>query len=355
MSNGKKKEMYRAGIVGLRGIGQAKPRSDPWAGYRAPMPHSHASAYTAHPRTQVVAVCDLVPELMEDYEQNWGPTAKYTDYREMLEKENLDLISVATPDHLHAQIVVDATEAGVVGIFCDKPLSTTLEDADRMLEAVERRGVKMSVNHTRRWDPFWMQAKQVIEEGHIGELTRIVGHLGGQRAMMYRNGTHMIDCMCMYAESDPAWLIGEMEEGYEDRTEYRGDGGHDPKTDPGASAYIHFANGVRGYMEICQRTLLNLEVVLFCTKGRIRINDFETVVYIESDTERNVTSRPLNGMFDYSSGMVRAVEELVDLVENGGESISSGREAQRSLEIMIATGRSQAQGVEKIMWPLARK
>ena len=354
MSNGKTKETYRVGIVGLTGIGAGKPHTDVWYP-RFTEPATHASAYAACSRTQVVAVCDLVPELLDGYVENWGPATTYTDYRAMLEKENLDLISVVTSDHLHAQIVVDAAEAGVKGIYCDKPLATTLEDADRMLATVEKHGIPMSVNYGRRWDPFWLQAKMIVEEGRIGSLTRIVGHLGGGRAMMFRNGCHMIDAVCYFAESDPAWLIGEMEEGYESRTEYRGDGGHDPDTDPGASAYIHFANGIRGYLDMSKRTMVNLEVELFCEKGRIRISNGEAVVYIESENKPGeVTSRQLGGRMVYTGAMLGAVEELVDLVENGGESISSGREAMRSLEIMIAIGRSQFQGVEKITWPLAR-
>ena len=349
-----KKDVYRAGIVGLTGIGAGKPRTDVWYP-RFPEPATHASAYAACPRTEVVAVCDLVPDLLASYEREWGPAAQYTDYRAMLEKEDLDLISVVTSDHLHAQIVVDAAEAGVKGIFCDKPLATTLEDADRMLAAVERHGIPMSINHGRRWDPFWQQAKMMVKEGRLGALTRVVGHLGGGRAMMFRNGTHMIDAVCFFVEADPLWLIGETEEGSEAYTEYVGDGGHAPETDPGASAYVHFANGVRGYLEMCKRTLVNLEVELFCEKGRIRISNGEAIVYLQSETKSGeVTSRQIGGRMVYHGAMLVAVEELVSLVERGGEGISSGREALRSLEIMIAIMRSQSQGVTKIHWPLAR-
>ena len=349
-----RKETYRAGIIGLSGIAQNRPRDNVW-GPRFGQPHSHAAAYAVHPRVEVVAVCDLVPELLDRYEQNWGPAARYTDYRAMLEKENLDLVSVVTSDHLHAPMVVDAAEAGVAGIFCEKPLATTLADADRMLEAVEKHGVQMIVNHTRRWDPFWRQAKAIVDEGQFGTLTRIVAHLGGRRAMLFRNGTHLIDAVCMFAGAEPLWLIGSREEGFEDHTEYRGDGGHDPLTDPGASAYIQFANGIRAHVEISRRTLANFEVDLFCERGRIRIGGTEAVIYVEPDDRPyGVTSRPLGGSADYRSGMVRAVEELVNLVENGGESLSSGRDALRSLEILIAIMRSQARGVEKIYWPLER-
>ncbi len=344
---------YRAGIIGLTGIGQSPPSYNVWA-TRHPQPHSHAAAYAAHARVEVVAVCELVPELMTKYEENWGAAAKYTDYRAMLKQEQLDLLSVVTSDHLHAQMVVDAAEAGVAGIYCEKPLATTLADADRMLAAVEKNGTKLCVNHGRRWDPFWRQAQSIIDDGRIGSLTRIGAHLGGERAMLFRNGTHLIDTVCMFAGAEPAWLIGSMEEGHEDRTEYRGDGGHDPKTDPGASAYLHFSNGVRAHIEISQKTLVNLELDLLCEKGRIRISNTEGLVYLESEERNNeVTSRQLGGSVAYGSGMVHAVDELIHLIENGGESVSSGRQALQSLEIMIGIMRSQARGVEKIYWPLA--
>lgn len=348
------KNVYRAGIIGLTGIGQSPPRYDVWA-TRHPQPHSHAAAYASHPQVDVVAVCDLVPQLIDRYEDIWGPVAKYTDYRAMFAQENLDLLSVVTSDHLHAQMVIDASEAGIPGIYCEKPLATTLADADRMVAAVEKNHTQLCVNHTRRWDPFWRQAKAMIDDGRIGSLTRIRAHLGGERAMMFRNGTHLIDTVCMYADAEPAWLIGSMEEGYEDRTTYQGDGGHDPKTDPGASAYLHFSNGVRAYIEISQKTLVNFEVDLLCTKGRIRIGNTEGLVYFESEDQNyEVTSRQLGGTVDYGSGMIHAVNELIDLIEQGGESVSSGRQALRSLEIMIGIMRSQAKGVEKIHWPLAR-
>ena len=66
---------YRAGIIGLTGIGQSPPRYDLWA-TRHPQPHSHAAAYAAHPRVEVVAVCELVPELLTLYGENWGRGSK---------------------------------------------------------------------------------------------------------------------------------------------------------------------------------------------------------------------------------------------------------------------------------------
>ena len=100
------------------------------------MPHSHVGAYAAVPSTEVVAVCDLAPARLEEFRRSWSarfPQARcYTDYREMLARERVDLLSVVTSDDRHAQIVVDAVEAGVRGILCEKPIATTLADADRI-------------------------------------------------------------------------------------------------------------------------------------------------------------------------------------------------------------------------------
>src|SRR5215216_5602715 len=121
---------YRAAIVGLTGIA-AEPRQVA----RLPalgelMPHSHAAAYAHLPNTTVVGYCDLVPERLEEFRRNWGeafPEARgYTDCRQMLRAERVDLLSVVTSDHRHAQIVVDGVEAGVRGVFCEKPIATTL-------------------------------------------------------------------------------------------------------------------------------------------------------------------------------------------------------------------------------------
>ena len=87
-------------------------------------------------------MCDLVPGLLDDFKAAWAddlPNVNtYTDYREMLAREELDILTVATSDNRHTDIVVDGANASVKGILCEKPLATSLEDADRMIEACRR-------------------------------------------------------------------------------------------------------------------------------------------------------------------------------------------------------------------------
>ena len=247
----------RAGVVGLTGIGANRPAPGPGPGTGFEMPHSHVAAYRHVAGTEPVAVCDIVPEKLDDFHRTWSdvlPDVRgYTDYREMLDREQLDVISVATPDDRHAQIVIDAVDAGVRGIVCEKPIASTLADADRMIAAVEAAGVPMLVDHTRRWMFPWVQVAEVIASGEIGDVQRIVANQGGPRAMLFRNGTHMFDTILWYAGGTPTAVYAIAEAGFEDYPpRYASDGGHDPDTDPAMSVVVEFDNGVRAFWNMCK-------------------------------------------------------------------------------------------------------
>lgn len=180
----------------------------------------------------------------KNYAQDYPELRIYSSHKEMLEKESpLDIITVGVSDHRHADIVVDAANAGVKGIFCEKPLATTMEDTDRMLEACERNGTILSVDHTRRFLPIWRYCKeQLVDKGAIGEIQYLIARLHGPRSMLWRNGTHLIDCMLWFG-GKPKWVMGDFEDGYEDYDRYgqRGtDGGKEPALEPAVNGYVAF-------------------------------------------------------------------------------------------------------------------
>jgi UDP-N-acetylglucosamine 3-dehydrogenase len=347
---------YRAGIVGLTGIaaspGEAGP--DRVVGERAP--HSHAAAYAAlAPRVGVEAVCDLVPGLVEGFKGEWGkvfPGVRgYADYREMLANERIDLLSVVTSDHRHAQIVVDAVEAGVKGIFCEKPIATTLADADRIIGACRGAGVPLLINHTRRWYPEYLEARRLVRAGAIGRLTRIVATLGGPRAMLFRNGTHLLDMVCFFAEAEPVSVAGVLDDehrGYGPR--YAGDGGRDPATDPGGSAVIRFGNGVRAFVNASKGTFGNFELELVGEEGRLRIGTHVAELWRLVDEAPVV--RPLPRVYTARAYMQAALWELMELVERGGEPSSSGEDGRRVLSILLGLLQSNAAGGAPVDFPV---
>ena len=105
-------QQYRVGVVGLSGIAANRQTPNPNNILTTPSPSSHLGAYHLNPQTDVVAVCELKTELFEKVAQTWGQEfgdlETYTDYRAMIERENLDIVSVVTSDHRHTDIVVAA-------------------------------------------------------------------------------------------------------------------------------------------------------------------------------------------------------------------------------------------------------
>ncbi len=302
---------------------------------------------------ELAAGCDLSQEALDGFKEHWSQTwpdiGLYTDYRDMLEQAALDIVTVATSDHRHADLVVAAAEAGVKGIFCEKPLATSLADADRMIEAVERNNVVLSIDHTLRWMPLWVRTGELVREGAIGPVQNIIGTLNGPRAMLFRNGTHLIDAICNFAESTPAWVFAELEAGYEDYAEYCGDGGHEPKTEPSAHGYIHFANGVRAVFTGGPKTTpvgTRLEIV--GTDGYIIISNKAATLFTGDRAE--VVEPPVWPVEGIPAGM----RELVDVVARGGPLTAPGRTGHVVVEIIMGFLESQRRGNARVDLPLPR-
>ena len=341
---------YRVGIVGASGIVINTPRGEPSAPLDKELYSAHVGSLSNMPGVELAAICDIAPEALERFTEAWSerwPEARlYADYLEMLEREDLDILTVATSDHRHAQIVIDGAESGVRGIFCEKPIATTLEDADAMIAACERNGVKMSVNHSRRWFPLYHKVRHMIRNGAIGTPTVMSAVLGGPRAMMFRNGTHFIDALCFFAESEPRAVSAILEEGFDDWDRYRGDGGKLPENEPGMTGTILFENGIRALFRSLKGTAPLSSLEITGPKGVFRIEGGDRAA--ELTVQEEIRAEP-NRTTIYPDqfqiqGTVAAYRELVNIIEQGGESISSPRDARKALRILLGFLESHQQG-----------
>ncbi len=341
---------YRACVVGLSGIGAGRPPVEGDHGLGHEMPHCHVPAYAHLPFTEVAGVCDLKEDLLQDTLRDWSGTFPdlrgFTDYREMLETCKPDLLSVVTSDNRHADIVVDAVEAGVRGIYCEKPIATTLADADRMIAAVEGGYVAMTINHTRRWLPVYREVRKRIDNGEIGELKRITLNFTGPRAILFRNGTHMIDMICFLAGAEPEWVFAELDDGYEDYWPYQGDGGRNADLEPGCSGFIHFRNGVRALYNGSKNMESRQGYQLDGTDGWMFIHRY----HYELNTGDGIQTIVPDSPTEFNSAA--AVRDLVHVMENGGKTISPPRAARNTLEIILGFLASQKNGNVRIDFPL---
>lgn len=131
----------------------------------------HGKAYPRHPNAEIVAVCDNRKEAARERAQQWGVKKIYTDYKQLLKDEEVDAIEILTPHFLHKEIAVAAAEAGK-HINVQKPMAVNVKEADEMIRAARKAGVILQAQENYVFFAPIMKAKELIEEGKIGEPVR---------------------------------------------------------------------------------------------------------------------------------------------------------------------------------------
>ena len=334
--------VYRAAVVGCGRIADTiEDEIETAPGWQL-LPFSHAGAYQRSPRTQLVAASDPNPERRAAFGRRRGvpPDHLYADHREMLERERPALVSVCVPTRHHASVALDvAAHPAVKAIFLEKPIAQSLADADRLIAAFRERSVSVAINHTRTWDPHYAAIRRLIAEGAIGQVHSVMTH--GREGALF-GGTHLFDLLRSILDRNPEWVSGELTSG---RT-----------FDPGSRGVISFGDDVRAYVNISEADPAGFEIDVVGTEGRIRAGQ---TLYPELHTVDRAGKRPawikrvFPGIHDGRSAMLRAVENLVDAVENGAPILSTPQHARTALEIGVAFHLSHAQGGARIPFPVA--
>jgi len=147
--------MHRIGIIGCGGIANGK----------------HMPSLKKLPNVEMVAFCDIVQERAEKAAKQFGtPDAKvYTDYKELLKDETIDIVHVCTPNREHSFITIDSLESGK-HVMCEKPMAKTSEEAKAMLEAAKRTGKKLSIGYQNRQCADIQYVKKACDNGELGEI-----------------------------------------------------------------------------------------------------------------------------------------------------------------------------------------
>jgi len=147
----------------------------------------HAQAYAAHPQVELRAICDNDPERLERVCRELSVPFATTDYRAILARPDIDLVSVATPDYLHAEMSIAALRAGK-HVLCEKPMTTSVAEALAMAAAAREAQRQLMVGQICRFAPGFVAAKRIVDSGEIGRLFFIeseyahnYGHAAGHR------------------------------------------------------------------------------------------------------------------------------------------------------------------------------
>jgi predicted dehydrogenase len=130
----------------------------------------HADSFRILPdEAEVVAVASPTPGNAEKLAKKYGIPRVFMDYKQMLAEDDIEMVTIAAPNYLHAQMTIDAANAGK-HVVCEKPLCITLEEADRMIETCRRKGVLLMYAEELFFTPKYVKAKQMADEGAFGKV-----------------------------------------------------------------------------------------------------------------------------------------------------------------------------------------
>ena len=158
----------KIGIIGCGGIANGK----------------HMPGLSKVEHAQMVAFCDIIPERAQKAAEEFGVAGAkvYTDYKELLKDEDIQVIHVCTPNLSHSFITIDALESGK-HVMCEKPMAKTAADARKMLEVAKKTGKKLTVGYQNRFRPDSLYLKDACGRGDLGDIYFAKAHAIRRRAV----------------------------------------------------------------------------------------------------------------------------------------------------------------------------
>lgn len=224
---------YRVGLIGTGPKVRSKERGGNYAIGRV-----HADVWKALSTTDLVAACDINPINLVAFAEDYNVKETYENYLEMLQTASLDIVDICTWPSLHKEMVVAAAEHGVKGIYCEKPMCLSLQEAYDMLNACEKSGTKLVVSHQRRFRKQFQWAKKWIKEGRIGHVTGLQGSIHGNDADLLSWGTHWVDMFNFLLDDIPVESVFAQTDCTNARYRY----GH--RVEENALVEVKYSNGV---------------------------------------------------------------------------------------------------------------
>ncbi|MFB9278478.1 Gfo/Idh/MocA family protein [Cohnella cellulosilytica] len=332
----------------------------------------HLNAYRANADADIRAICDINEGRARETAVRFGAPGFYTDYREMFASGELDAVSICTWNNTHEPIAVAALEAGL-DVLVEKPLSTTVEAALRIEEAVRASGRKLQVGYVRRYDGNAQLVKQFADRGEFGEFyyahassIRRIGNPGGWFADKSRSGggpvidigVHVLD-LIWYLMGRPkvksisanAYSRLGNRANIKHLSAYRTadyDASRNSVEDM-ANALIRFENGASLMLE-ASFTLHAKEnkttIRLHGDKGGVEIDPQLIFALEKHDTILNVTPQTDHPGFHLESAFQNEIDHFVDCVLNDRQPLSPVSDGVEMMKILCGIYESAEKGEE---------
>lgn len=314
---------------------------------------------------EFAAVCDVVPEQMENllakHELNREESIhRYTDYREMIEKEQPELVGIATESGIHAQIALYCIDHGV-NVIIEKPMAMSIEDANEIIRRSEEKGVKVSACHQNRFNVAVQQMRKALEAGRFGKLSHGSIHVRWNRNQDYYDqakwrGTWAQDGgalmnQCIHGIDLLRWMMGgEIDEVYGvTRQQFH----HYLEAEDIGMAVVKFKNGAVATIEGTTNVYpKNLEetLYLFGENGTVKLGGKSTnnidVWDFADETEEDSKNKGLEEVTSnvYGNGHTSLYTDVIDAIKNDRKPYVDAYAGKNALELVLAIYKSQKEG-----------
>ncbi len=302
---------------------------------------------------KLVSVCDIIEsraiERKNQYEEKVNEIVNvYSNYKEMLEKENIECVSILTESGYHAKIALDCLNAGK-HILIEKPMAMTVEDADKINELAKEKCLKVGVCHQNRFNPPIQKLRRALEEGRFGKIINVTARILWTRDQNYYNqapwrGTKELDGgtlmnQCIHNIDLLQWMVGsEIERVYCEKDTFL----RNIKMEDFGAMLIRFKNKTIGIVEgsACVYPK-NLEetLSLFGEKGTVvigglAVNKIQTWDFADKREYDDIDdSSDVDNV--YGKGHTPLYKDFIDAVNDNREPYINGQEGRKALNIIL--------------------
>lgn len=314
--------MFKAAVIGLGNIGfrlDLDPRrSNTW---------SHVSAYEKCRRTELAGAVEIDEGRIRSFRKIHKDVPVFKSVDELFRNLNIDIVSICTPTITHYPILKQVIRYPAKGIFCEKPIAHTIEDAKKMIRLCDRTGVKLGINHSRRWQSSYLRVAEMIRKDKIGNVKAVHAIYPGQ---IFNIGTHLFDAVRMVIQKDARAASGISNS--------------IGSADPSISGWIEFEDNIACTIgAVDKREDLVFEIDIIGSEGRLRILEngakIEWSVFRKSPRYsgyRESVSMPVKQPIS-NDWFTDAIENMCDAVSGRNVHIRcSGQDGLKALMISTA-------------------
>lgn len=309
----------------------------------------HARAYKQVPHAELVGIADPVDEKVESLTRELD-CQRFHTYEEMLAEANLDIINICLPPALHMPAAEAAAQVGV-HILMEKPITRTVEEADRMLAVCREAGVYLMTGFTHHFYPEMREAKRLIDSGAIGQPLTVLDSMSITYSFVlpwYRDreiaGGGVFMCNAVHGFDRVSWVLGQNVTALAALVQpTTGSQGEDY-----GSVLARFDGGTQGtfFQHWGPYRTVQCEMQIFGEEGMIHVRSWDSVeVWIGDKKTIHRYYHPDYGLAERSMvGMVGELSEMVDAVRAGRQPEPAGEAGRTSVALVLATYEAAQKG-----------